>query len=115
MPPHWPQLPEDKERLHRQEAVILAMLRGSHFDAEKAARQALKESPDDVLFRLKLADALVAMKKYDDAKELYRDMLARGQAVLFAHYQLATLAVEEEHYDEAVAQLPDRAGRPGRR
>ena len=81
------------------------MLRGSHFEAEKAARKALKESPDDMLFRLTLARALVSMKKYDDAKELYRDMLARGQAVLFAHDQLATLAVEEQHYDEAIAQF----------
>jgi len=105
MPPHWPEWPEDKERSHQQAAVIIPLMRGSHFEAEKAARLALKQFPDDVLFRLKLADALVAMKKYDDVKELYRDMLARGQVVLFAHYQLATLAVEEQHYDEAIAHL----------
>ena len=45
------------------------------------------------------------MKKYDDAKALYRDMLARGQAVLFAHYQLAATALDEQRYDEALAQL----------
>jgi pentatricopeptide repeat protein len=58
-----------------------------------------------MVFRLTLARALGSMKKYDDAKELYRDMLARGQAVLFAHYQLAAMAIEEQHYDEAIAQL----------
>jgi tetratricopeptide (TPR) repeat protein len=105
MPPHWPQLPEDKEKLRRKQAVLLAMLRGSHLDAEKAAREALKESPDDMGFRLALADALVSMKKYDDAKELYRDMFARGQAVLFAHGELASLAIAEERYDEAIAHL----------
>jgi tetratricopeptide (TPR) repeat protein len=113
MPAHWPQTPADRERLARQQAVIVAMMRGSHFDEERAARQALKESPDDTFFRLKLADALASMKKHDDEKELYRDMLARGQAVLFAHYQLATVAVTEGRYDEAVAQFQtvlDRLG-----
>ena len=105
MPAHWPELPEDREKKLRRHAVIGAMLRGSHFEAEKAARVALKESPEDLVFRLNLAGALVSMKKYDDAKELYRDMLARGQAVLFAHHQLATLAIEEERYDEAIAHL----------
>jgi tetratricopeptide (TPR) repeat protein len=81
------------------------MLRGAHLEAEKAAREALKESPDDMAFRMALAGALVSMHKFDDARELYRDMLARGQAVLFARYQLAALAIAEEHYDEAVAHL----------
>ena len=105
LPAHWPELPEDKEALRQKQGVIVSMLRGSHFEAEKAARTALKESPEDMVFRLNLAGALYSMKKYDDLKELYRDMLARGQAVLFAHYQLAAIAVEEQHYDEAVAQL----------
>jgi Tfp pilus assembly protein PilF len=105
MPPHWPQTPEDKEQLRQQVAVLAAIRRGSHFDEERAARQALKESPGDIIFRLKLAEALASMKKHDDEKELYGDMLARGQAVLFAHYQLAAVAVEEEHYDEAIAQF----------
>ncbi|MGD1000234.1 MAG: tetratricopeptide repeat protein [Candidatus Brocadiia bacterium] len=105
MPAHWPESPEDKEKKQRKHAMIVQMMRGSHFEAEKAAREALKESPEDMVFRLTLARALGSMKKYDDAKELYRDMLARGQAVLFAHYQLAAMAIEEQHYDEAIAQL----------
>jgi tetratricopeptide (TPR) repeat protein len=105
MPPHWPELAEDKEKLRQKAQVILAMLRGSHVEAEKAAREALKESPDDMVFRLALSGALVSIKKYEDAKALYNDMLARGQAVLFAHNQLATLAVEQQNYDEAIAHL----------
>jgi tetratricopeptide (TPR) repeat protein len=81
------------------------MLRGSHFEAEKAARKALKESPEDMVFRLTLARALDAMQKYEDEKDLCRDMLARGQAILFAHNQLARMAVEGQRYDEAIAQL----------
>ena len=105
MPAHWPEWPEDREKKQRQQAVIGAMMRGSHFEAEQAARKALKESPEDIVFRLALGRALDSMKKYEDSKELYRDMLARGQAVLFAHNQLAAQAIEEEHYDEAVAHL----------
>ena len=105
LPAHWPQLPEDNEQRRRKQAVIYAMLRGSHFEAEKAAREALKESPDDWVFRTTLAGALISMRKYDDAREVYRDMLARGQAVLFAHYQLATLDIAQEHYDEAIPHL----------
>jgi tetratricopeptide (TPR) repeat protein len=105
MPAHWPELPEDREKEQRKHAMIVAMLRGSHVEAEKAAREALAESPGDMVFRLTLARALDAMKKYDEAKALCRDMLTRGQAVLFVHNQLATMAMAEERYDEAVAQL----------
>ncbi|MGO8703229.1 MAG: tetratricopeptide repeat protein [Candidatus Brocadiia bacterium] len=105
MPAHWPESAEDKEKKERKHAMIVQMMRGSHFEAEKAAREALKESPEDMVFRLTLARALGSMKKYDDAKALYRDMLARGQAVLFAHYQLAATALDEQRYDEALAQL----------
>ncbi len=104
MPAHWPKSHEDEEKSQRKHETIVQMLRGSHFEAEKAAREALKESPEDLVFRLTLARALGSMKKYDDAKELYRDMLARGQAVLFARYQLAAMALEEQRYDEAIAQ-----------
>ena len=105
MPAHWPQSLDDEEKKQRQQAVIVQMMRGSHFEAEQAARKALKESPEDLVFRLALGRALDSMKKYDDAKELYRDMLARGQAVLFVHNQLAAQAMAEEHYDEAVTHL----------
>lgn len=105
MPAHWPESLEDKEKKQRQQTVIVEMMRGSHFEAEQAARKALKESPEDIVFRLALGRALDSMKKYDDSKELYRDMLARGQAVLFVHNQLAALAIEEEHYDEALAHF----------
>jgi len=105
MPAHWPESPADTEKKQRQQTVIVQMMRGSHFEAEQAARKALKESPEDIVFRLALGRALDSMKKYDDSKELYRDMLARGQAVLFVHNQLAAQAMAEEHYSEAVTHL----------
>jgi tetratricopeptide (TPR) repeat protein len=105
MPAHWPELPEDREKEQRKQAMIAAMLRRSHVEAEKAARAALAESPGDMVFRLTLARAMDAMKQYPEEKEVCRGLLSRGQAVLFAHNQLATMAVEEGRYDEAVAQL----------
>jgi tetratricopeptide (TPR) repeat protein len=105
MSAHWPESLEDREKKERQQAVIVQMMRGSHFEAEQAARKAMKESPEDIVFRLAMGRALDSMKKYDDSKELYRDMLARGQAVLFVHNQLAAQAMAEEHYGEAVTHL----------
>ena len=101
-------LANDKMRLARLEAT------GKNPAVVEMARRLLGVAPDDFAVRLALTRALLAQAKSDQARPLLEQMLKRGEAHLFAHYNLAHVLsaagdgpAAVKHMEAVVGELRD--------
>ena len=93
------QLAADRQRLVEQS------LAGRHAEAETLARKLAVAAPDDALMRCLLAGALMQQKKHGEAKPILEHMVRQDQAPIYAHHQLAMLALAEGRQDDAMRHL----------
>lgn len=75
-------------------------------EAEAILQRAVRAKPESVDIRVSMADLRDAQGRYDEAKQMYRDILARDSRSTLAMNNLAwLLALHERNYPEALRQI----------
>ena len=94
---------------HLQKAELL-LEQGRHELAEKEARVALREEPNDVEAHCVLALALVQQEKLNDAEKAAGDAVHLGPAEPRAHYVMSRVLVERNRLKDATAAINEAIG-----
>src|SRR5436305_4101238 len=86
-------------------AALLARDRDDHGTAAVELHEALLFDPDSAHLRTLYAQELARLGRMEEAREEAETALKRSPGHAPAHLLLARIAVNEEHFDEARAQL----------
>jgi len=98
---------EQAAALRRQAADFVQ--RGEFAAAIEQFSEALKLAPQDASLLVELGDALVRVKRFDDAGRRYQDALARSPQQRGALEGLALVAVSQRRYHDARRRLQELA------